>query len=354
MKAIWGGPSEPDRVRTLAFTTWLRAVVVRTSASCAIGRSETYYSYALQHRVKLGDKTAEDEVIEKIRGEWGGFWWVLAHRVWGERLHRFASQALAHLKDAIPTDFKGGRTDMVYHLTDMLTKIPSECSEALLKEHWEHLQYSPMMVLVALRNASPDCLALVRDTMIRCPREIRVFEHAFMRWEWVAPENPLCMRHLIALEPYLDRMVENEMLSLSRTFERVDDPDGAIARWLQKHVVPRVSAPGRTNIRSTDEHFLYMLDDLYERTQIRPFAIHEIREPTTQHDFPQRYLALLDNWLKAHANLRGLQVVAEQIAYIGSRSDIAILTKYRIEGTIDEIEAILADATFRIRRRTLS
>jgi hypothetical protein len=141
---------------------------------------------------------------------------------------------------------------------------------------------------------------------------------------------------------------------LAWEFERASDPDGQIARWLREKIVPCVSPEERRRVRVADEHFLDELNRQFEDPRFRPFSVFELREPASKYDFPYRQMRLLDEWLRTHATLHGLQIAAAQISQAGSRQDLSILTKYPIEGPPDEIASVIANTSFAVRRRVLT
>jgi hypothetical protein len=259
------------------------------------------------------------------------------------------------LKDSIPTDFSGGLSNQMYSLSDLLVMIPTADAEALLRERWAHLRYSPRMIQTALRVGTPECVTLARQALEVCPAEIDVFRLAFSSlWERANGTNPLTVQHLQNLLPYLDRMKVDELLFLAWRSEKANDTDGAIARWLREHIVPRLSPEERGRVRVADDFFLRDLDRQFDEVRFRPFAVYEIREPTSRHDFPRRQLDLLDGWLRAHPTLRGLEIAAAQIVHIGSRADLALLDRYEIDGPPEKTAAVQGDAAFAVRKRSLS
>jgi hypothetical protein len=356
LRALWENRAELERVRVLAFTLWLRATGCRDlSLLRSIDRFSPFFRYALQHRVKLADLSSGDEVLTEVRaGSRGRIWWMMAYRVWGERLRAHAAETLAGLKDAIPRDYSATLTDQVYSLSDLLVMIPPHDAERLLEDAWEHLRYSPRMLQVALRVGTPTCVALAEAALHACPGEVDVFHLFSSLWRRPHRTNPLTIQHLENLLPILDRMKEDDVWHLATDAERAPDPDGAIARWIRCHLLPRLQPGARARVQVSDEAMLSDLDRFVQKTSLTPFAIHEIREPVNPFGYPRRHLQLLDGWLKTHATLRGLQVAAAQVAYIGTRADLALLTRSPMEAPPHEVATILADATFAVRRRSLT
>ena len=66
-------------------------------------------------------------------------------------------------------------------------------------------------------------------------------------------DNPLTIQHLQNLQPFLDRMTVEELLFLAwSSSEKANDAQGAIANWLRKYVVPRLSLNERGRVRGAE------------------------------------------------------------------------------------------------------
>ena len=61
---------------------------------------------------------------------------------------------------------------------------------------------------------------------------------------------------------------------------------------------------------------------------------------------------VLDKWLRARPTLGRLRMAAEALAEYGARSDLAVLTRYQIEGPSDAVQSAINDATFAVKRRS--
>ncbi len=357
LRGIWQSPGESEKTRVQAFCLWLQT----TGGSDAgllgsIEPDSPFYRYAVQHRIKLGDPSVTLELLSRLRsGDFHGWWWVLAHRVWCEELRSFASETVAGLHGKIPLDFSGGHTDLLYHLAELFVKIPVPHAEALLREHWEYLKYSPRMIHAVFRIGTPSCVALVREALPLCPVSVDIFHLAFSAiWRQRNPANPVTLRHLENLEPHLDRMSKNEVLHLAWEMERAGESDEDIADWIRRHLVPRLSLEERVRVRVADEFFVDTLDQQCHETRSEPYLgfLFEARNEQ-RYVFPERQLRLLDDWLSKHCTARGLKVAAECMKYIGTRRDMEALDRYVIEGDTAEVERIKADARFSIRKRSL-
>ena len=83
--------------------------------------------------------------------------------------------------------------------------------------------------------------------------------------------------------------------------------------------LPRVSLEEKRRIQASDEHFLEELNRQLSDDRFRPFAIYELREPGTRHDFPRRQMALLDEWLRQNPTLRAMDRTGSSTCRSGIR-----------------------------------
>ena len=118
--------------------------------------------------------------------------------------------------------------------------------------------------------------------------------------------------------------------------------------------MPRLPPEDQVRIRVADEMLLDNLDRNFQETRFRPHLEFLFEERGGQRFiFPERQLRLLDGWLSAHRTVRGLEVAAEYLKHIGTRRNLDLLNRYRIEGDALAVERIKADARFSVFRRTL-
>jgi hypothetical protein len=265
-------------------------------------------------------------------------------------------ETLAGLEGKIPTDFSGGHTDLLLTLAELLVKIPVAHGEALLREHWGHLKYSPCMVHAAFRIGTPTSVAQAKDALSLCPTGVDIFRLAFSTvWDQRNPANPITLGHLENLEPYLDRMNRDEVLFLAWETERAVGSDESIADWIRRHLVPRLPPEDQIRVQVADQMLVGALDRDFQETRFGPFLGFLFEERGGQRFvFPERRLRLLDGWLSHHPTVRGLEVAAECLKHIGTRRDLDLLDRYSIEGDAKEVERIKADARFSVQNRILT
>jgi len=263
---------------------------------------------------------------------------------------------LAGFREKIPSDFSGGRGGRLLNFAGLLVKIPVAEAEGLLQQHWEHLKYSPWMIQAAFRIGTPKCAELAQEALSLCPADVDIFQLAFSTvWDERNPANPIALRHLESLEPYLDRMNRDEVLFLAWETERAVGADERVAEWIRTHAVPRLPREDQARVQVADEMLVGTLDRNFEETRFEPYLGFLFEERGGQRIvFPERQLRLLDEWLSNHRTVRGLQVAAECLKHIGTRRDLGLLDRYQIDGDAGEVERTKADAKFSVWRRTLA
>lgn len=358
LRRLWDSDREPRQVRVQAFSIWLIATSCTDTALLRlIPEKSPLFQSALQQRVKLGDlSAAEDLLVQLTSNALGGFWWMVAHRVWCETLREHAASALAGLKGCIPTDFSGGRTDLEYFLADLLVMIPPDEAESLLETNWDDLMYSHLLLHAALRIGTPRCLEMAKKSMAACPMNVRIFKTAFFVWERGHASNPLTIQHLENLLPYLARMTEDEAYSLALTAERIPDSGGKIARWIVQHLVPRLSPERRASISVADEHLIRELDRWRDEAKTRkrlPDLAYLFERLSGRRGLRERQLSIIDEWLARNRTVHGFMVAAACLSNIGTRRHLDLLDSYSIEGEAEVVEKIATDTKFSVRRRTL-
>jgi len=357
LRNLWESIDVPKEVRIRAFCLWLRTHGCKDATLLAkIDCSSPFYEFAVQHRVKLRDYSVVPGLVQLLRSDkWGAWWWLLAHRVWCIELRSLANETLGSFKDKIPKDFSGGRTDDLFSLAELLGKISVADGETLLRQHWDYLRYSPLMIGAAFRIGTPGCVALANEALFLCPQDVQIFNSVFAHaWGQANSANPIKVRHLENLEVHLDRMSCDEILYLAWHIEQAGDSDEGIADWIHMHLVPRLAPEKRTRIRVADEFFLANLDRWFQQTDAAPYLGFLFEERGGYRlVFPERQLRLLDVWLSAHRTVRGLEVAAECLKHIGTRRDLDLLNRYPIDGEVSAIERILSDVRFSIRKRVL-
>ncbi len=356
--SLWRSPSELEKIRTRAFCLWLQTTGCKDPTLLAtIEPDSPFYRYALQHRIKLGNSSVVPDLLRLLRSDdLQGWWWVLAYRVWCEELRSFASERLASFHDRIPSDFSGGQHEHLLLFAELLVKIPVAEGEELLRQHWGHLRYSPQMVHAAFRIGTPTCVELARETMSLCPISVDIFMFAFSTvWNQRNSANPITLRHLQNLEPYLDRMSCSEVLFLAWETERtIGEAEEGVAKWIRTHVVPRLPPEDQSRIQVADQMFIGSLDRQLQEARFKPYLGFLFEELGSQRlVFPERQLRLLDEWLSNHRTVRGLQIAAECLRHIGTRRNLALLDRYPIAGDVDEVDRIKANARFSLCSRTL-
>lgn len=356
LNSLWESTSESDAVRKWAFSIWLAGTGCRDLTRLrTIERGSPLFQYALQHRLKLGDATAVDEVLVNLQsGSRGFFWWHLAHHIWCDKLREYAATILRGLKGLIPSDFSGGQTDLLYGLADFLVMIAPPDAEALLEPNWDHLKFSPKMVHAAWRIGTAKCVTLLAQSMAVCPANTDIFKHAHFLWDRGHHSNPVSLRHLENLVPYLERISEEEIKFLAWEGERARDPDGSIGQWIRQNLVPRLSSEEKGRIRAADEFLVAQFDYYLKNATLPVYLDHIFDSVANRSDFPQRELGILESWFASNQTLRGLMVVAECLKDIGTRNDLKLLTRYSGDGEVAAVERIRADTEFAVKRRTLA
>jgi hypothetical protein len=357
LRRIWESSTESDNTRRFAFCVWIRATGTSDLETLqSIGSDSCLYRFAIQHRIKLGDEAVIPEVLSLLRKQdMDGWWWVMVHRVWCGELYSLCSETLGEVGKSIPEDYSGGNGNLSRFLAELLMKIPASDAELLMKMHWDRLKYVPEMVQAALRVGTPGCAAMARESLANCPKNIDIFKFAFMHWRSGRRSNPITLQHLENLEPYLDRLTEDQVLQLAWNFEREIADNSKMANWVRRILIPRLPVDERSRVRASDECLMSHLDRQLQNVTFGPNLRYLFEDPDGNvRAQPDHVMRIVESWLSTNRSVRGLAIVAECLKCIGSRNNLTLLDRFLVSGDQSQIDLIKADTKFAVLNRTLS
>ena len=298
----------------------------------------------LQQRLERSDRTAIPALVRKIEESDNYWWWHFARRLWSAELTSTLDRALTRRgASTSPSSTKTENGD--WQLRQALMRMPTPEAEDLLLKHWGRLGFTEFFVQAALFIATPPLCQLVTATVAEAPNPKELFKHISMHYEMKTVDHPGVTREsqIESLAPYLDLLDSSD---LTRFAEACNE-----AGWfeLRKRVFDGRVQDSYTTWRP--ENAKRALDRHCDNKRALFVDIDVDRALKTGTPW-EEYRALLQEWLSERRSIEALNVVAHAVQYMGSRSDLGILTVYP-EMPREVAETIITNATFSVYRRSI-
>lgn len=344
LRTLWQSDDEDRVVRSAAFRIWswsCDASDIPYLQTVSVG--SPIFRSALWDRAKLGDQHCIPELARCLRNDaWLSY---VAHHVWSPELSSVVEVWLAGF--VAKTLEKPGYAAGCFG--DLLTHIPANDGERLLKTFWRGLREHCAFVQAALLISSPATLALA-DEAIHSKTVEEPFAHLALKMNDLRQKAPgwSAARFLRGLEPYLGQLSPDELWHYPLDCRWAGEAD-----WCRQHIMPRLPDEKRR------QHFA---DDFAIASEIEAVAKDDNRWRFSKFAFesllrneadPRRIIELATAAFKGAPSLRRYTILAESVAELGNRSDIPLLEQQYGKDWTSDAERFCADARFRICRRTL-
>ena len=267
-------------------------------------------------------------------------------------------------------DFSGGWGNDFYHLSHVLRDIPRDMGIELLVKHWEHLQFSPLFIQLALYLCAPETLEMAKASINRCGDKRPLFKHIDMFFGFMTSgrSEKLTLAHLSALLPWLEYCSDLSVRTLADFCVQ-----NGFMKWAETNVEPEFNrrsqsatepVPGQippaigksSRFFPREEDLIKELDLIEADTRGHKLgAIHVWINNFSRRPVSQGALwDALDSWFQKSPNTGRLSVVAQAIELAGNRDQLALLTKYKIDRDPERVEELISNATFVVKSRTLN
>jgi hypothetical protein len=283
-------------------------------------------------------------LLENIQTRPKEHWWFLGRHIWSEDMTSALEQEFVSRSAREPRDW-GRLSDRDWILSELLMELPIEIAEPILRRHWDHLRLSPYYVQAALYFASPALCRLAKEAIDSAPEPAKMLEyidhHLGIK---VTGRTGITRREQFeAIVPYLHFLEKLPILhlwevcnergwfDLRRQYLDALVTDGRDAEYLH-----RANTFAALDRMASEEHRWI---DLWLAGFLETGISHEA------------VFDVLTEWLSCRKTIAALEVVAGALIQIGRRSDLHIWSAESIEG--DDAQAIVADTTFAVRRKTL-
>jgi hypothetical protein len=365
MKTLWQSEDSEEWLKAGAFGFWVNATDDLTILR-SIAPEHPQFDTALWRRSRLGDIEAAPYVA-KLLGK-SSHWFRVAAPIWCSEFFNVTDQALKALSGKTPSDFSGGITNDHHMLAELLRDIRREDAEKLLMKNWDHLQYSPIFIQAALYIGTETCIDCANAAIARCPPDVNVFQHIgfFFGFFTYGLSERLSIAHLEVLLPYLGRLDNVSLHNMAEFCMRHGHRDWAYFHLCSEFDNRRCKLPRK---RKEDREFIErvgrdlfpsdadLLEDLdWIEKQVKP-EVHAwiwYEGFERRKDDPSRWRNILEQWLEQSPTISCFKIAAQGISLYGNRSDLQMLKKFEFISPADQVNAVIADTEFAVKRRSLT
>jgi len=347
--SLWQNQGNDKHIRKQAFRFW---AATETDGDLNVlrsaGASDPLAESALSQRLKRRDHTAVPDLLLKLKGEKSkrSYWWQFARAVWCGELREALEEELSARRASAPRAW--GTTIETDHLiSQLIMALPSSQAEALLLEHWDHLQFSDGFVQAALYLATPSLLGHVEQVIKTCPNpgDMLKYIHFHYGIRTKGRTGVTHRRQFEALGPYLDYMEESTIYTF---WEQCNEHGWFDLR--RKMFDGRLSNKYSRAYRDENQ-IISSLDKLVLDNQIH-WIDYSIEEYLKSGISPAEVIKLIGKWLAAQKSFAALQLAAIAVIQIGRRGDLQLLT-VPIEPK-DAADTLRSDTAFAVKRRSLA
>jgi len=301
----------------------------------------------LWQRLKRKDHTAVPAFLLKLRGDTKNrsYWWQLAHAVWCDELKGALEEELSARRASASREW-GITTDTDHQISQLIMALRPAQAEALLLEHWDHLQFSNEFLQAALYVATPPLLGHVEQAIKICPNPGIMFKHIHFQYG-IRTKGRTGITHrsqFEALGPYLDYMEDSTIYTF---WEQCNEHGWFDLR--RKFFDHRLGNKyGKAYV--DDNQIISSLDRLVEGKNIH-WIDYWIEEYLKSGFSAADVITIIGKWLAAQKTFAALRLAAMAVVHIGRRHDLQILAvPIEPKGAAD---VLCADTAFAVKRRSL-
>lgn len=348
--ALWQNLENDKHIRQQAFRFW---GATKSDEDLAILRSVDVLDTVLAdsvlwQRLERGDREAIPALLLKLKGDVRDrrYWWHFAQHVWSDDLTQALDEELTLRSASVERKWNTSfSTDE--ELYKSIMNLPTAQAETLLVKHWDHLHFCDEFVQTALFVATPRLLRNVEQVTKICPDPKVMFEHIHMRYG-IRRKGCRGVTHpsqLEALTPYLDYLAE---FTIYVFWELCNDRG-----WfdLRRRLFDDRVERGNSRLYLDEDRIEASLDEMLTDPRKRWIDLwieHYLKTGAR----PEKVIATVQKWLTGRSSLAALELAATVVIQVGRRTDVRVLD-IPIEPK-SSVDAIVADATFAVRRRRLA
>ena len=305
---------------------------------------------ALFQRLRRGDRQAVARLIEKLRQDDQGYWWQAGRYIWSDELTESLDEALGRRGDKVERAWGFDDAALIdWILPERLMELPTQTAERLLVKHWDHLRFSSGYVQAALYTATPRLIEMAAQTVSGCSEPSSLFKFVTRRFGIKVKGRAGIVRiaQLQALLPYFDHLDDHDLLELWETCN-----DHGWFEWRRQYLDSRLKLGDAGRYLLDDDQAMARLDEMFTEGH-RFWAKHWADDFRKTGISVDHMMEVVQNWLSRQTDMGALTMAAAIMVHAGQRRHIGILSSHDIAAT-DQIEPILADTRFALKRRSLN
>jgi hypothetical protein len=345
---LWTAEASDKHVKVEAFRLWVAAQVEGDlDILRGIDRSDLLADRALFARLMRGDHSAIPWLQEKLLGEKESYWWQTGRYIWSDSLTNSLDQSLTRRGLRVERSWSQKHDSIDWVVSELLLRLPTNTTEALLIKHWDHLRYTPYFIHSALHTAAPSLTSRVQEAMRECPNPKQVMKHIHHHFGMNRKDfNLPRLAQIETLVPYFDLFDE---FAIYRFWELCGEQG-----WLsfrKKHLDSRIDR-SKYGVLLTEEDEFKSLDEFATKDQIYNTDIwfnRRRREGKTVNGI----LTTIHSWLFARNTFKAFEILAAAVRQFGERRHIALLAAETIEPK-DAVASLVVDTAFAVKIRTLN
>jgi hypothetical protein len=350
LNALWSNESNDTDVRKIAYELWLTGLKKEEiDIIHKIPPESPLFRLSLRKRAEFGDKTVVDDLIPILQTE--VHWFDFVYHLWCKDIMNLAGKHLELLKNSIPNEFTCDYSNEESHLFSLMMAIPETDAEKLLRDNWDHLGYSAEFIHAALYVGTPLCLQLAEKSIEKCPVDLNIFSHIIMtfRMKYITTQRYFTKQRAKNLLQYINRFDNSEINDFAEALEIIGVPE-----WNREYLAKYFNEEDRKRFVPSDE-------DLIQ--EVKKYANYKdglwyvktlwLEKFDKRHDDNNRLFRVLNRLIESEPTVKNLKIVSECIKLKGSRKDLVLLTKYKIDGASDEVLKIKNDVQYYVYRKNL-
>jgi hypothetical protein len=350
MREIWENDTEDEYLRKIAFSFWL----TRTQASDlkdlqCIAKDSPLYHFAIEKRIDLNDKTVDKDLLILLKDKNNYYLIEKMNKIWSEKIFQVVMKYLKTLKKSTPTDYTGGYTNNHFQLARLIVKLEPNIAEAFLIKNWSHLQFSGLFITAALYHGMTVTEEMVREALKFWKKDASPFKYVshIFGFYYKFEMNLITLKHIESLLPHLKWLESQEIDNIANICARL-----SILDIVENEIKNKISKDSQ-KIHYPDDNVLFSeLDEMIVQNSIHRIG-YWAEKLEERHSYKGQTLHVLRSWLERRKDFAGLQIVAEYISNMGTRSDLEVLNIPLSSQEEVHADRVRRDTKYWVYKRTL-
>ena len=346
LRDLWSDNDKGKHLRRRALQFWCATIALGDMDFLkAVDTDSEVGDIVLFQRLRRGDRTAIPELTERLDGGRSRYWWQAGRFVWSDELTECLDQTLCRIAgEGTERETTG---DLDWTLSELLMELPSAMAERLIDKHWSGLSCSPRFVQAALYVGSARLRTRVREVVDECDKPESLFEHIAIHFgiRMEGRRGIVDLSQIEMLRPYLDYLSDSDVLWLWEAcnengwFDWRREHLDSLIKGNDRRFVDRDSALRELDKELADKHGRLLVDRWGKLVLETGVSLDGMME-------------MVKEWLGRHEEEEALRFAVVLVTRFGRRRHLEILRRHKFE-RCERGQAIIADASFEIRQRSL-